>query len=467
MPTIDFTNYVSPLSWRYGTVEMKTIFSEENKYRIWRRIWVALARAQHAAGLVSSNELQDLLNHRDDLDIPRLVEIEEETRHDVVAAIREYAEKAKIGGGKIHLGATSMDVVDNADVMRINQALDLVEDKVITLLKLFVRHIDMYADLPCIGYTHLQPAEPTTVGYRLAFYAQDLFIDLEFLRFVKQVFKGKGMKGAVGTRASYAQVLRGTKITAEELDRRVAKELGIDIVEIASQVYPRKFDYLVLTAVASVASSIAKFAGDVRILQSPTIGEWSEPFGKKQVGSSAMPFKKNPVNSEKICSLARYIAQLPVVALENATLSYLERTLDDSANKRLIISEGFIALDEVLKIAEKVVSGLVINRDRIAHNLKQFAPFAATESIIIAAVKKGADRQKMHELLREISMEAWAEVSKGRENPMENLLILNSALAEYLTHKDITSCLDVSHHVGDASERARKLAKQIERIVPK
>ncbi len=444
---------------------MKRIFSEENKYKLWRTIWISLARAQHKAGLVSRAELDDLLKHQQDLDIERIVEIEEQTRHDVVSAIREYAEKAKIGGGKIHLGATSMDVVDNTDTIRMKQALAIVEQKVITLLKLFAGHITTYADVLCIGYTHLQPAEPTTVGYRLAFYAQDLLIDLEYIRYIQSVVKGKGMKGAVGTRASYTEILKGTSMKAAELDELVAGELGIETADITSQVYPRKFDYLVLSAVASIASSIAKFAGDVRILQSPTIGEWSEPFGKKQVGSSAMPFKKNPVNTEKICSLARYIAQLPAVALENATLSYLERTLDDSANKRLIISEGFIALDEILKIAEKVISGLVINRERISHNLKQFAPFAATESIIISAVKKGADRQKMHELLREISMEAWEEVSKGRENPMGNLLILNSELAEFLTQKDITASLDISRHVGDAPERAKKLIVKIEKVI--
>lgn len=467
MVTIDFSNYVSPLSWRYGTPEMKKIFSEENKYKLWRTVWVALASAQHKAGLLTREELDDLVKHQNNLDIGRIVEIEEETRHDVVAAIREYAEKAKVGGRKIHLGATSMDVVDNTDTLRIQEALELIEQKLISLLRLFAAHISSFTDVPCIGYTHIQPAEPTTVGYRLAFYAQDVLIDLEYLRYVKSVVKGKGMKGAVGTRAGYCEVLRGTKMSAEELDNLVAKDLGIEIAEITSQVYPRKYDYFVLTSIAGIASSIGKFAGDLRLLQSPAIGEWSEPFGKKQVGSSAMPFKKNPVNAEKICSLARYVAQLPAVALENATLSYLERTLDDSANKRLIISEGFIALDEILKIAEKIISGLVINKERISYNLKQFSPFAATESIIIAAVKKGADRQKMHEVLRGISMEAWAEVSQGKNNPMEQLLLLNTELAEYLTQKDITSCLDVTHHVGDAPQRAKRLVVTIEKTIRK
>ncbi len=440
---------------------MKRIFSEEHKYKLWRSVWIALAKAQHKAGLVTKAELDDLVEHEGDLDISRIVEIEEETHHDVVSGIREFAEKAKTGGGKIHLGATSMDIVDNTDAIRIKEAMLLVEEKLVALLQEFSRKIAEYARIPCIGYTHLQPAEPTTVGYRLAFYAQDLLTDLEFLRFVKSVVKGKGMKGAVGTRASYTEILMSTQVTAAQLDRIVAKDLGIEVADITSQVYPRKFDYLVLTMLAGLSSSLAKFAGDIRILQSPTIGEWSEPFGKKQVGSSAMPFKKNPVNSEKICSLARYMAQLPVVALENATLSYLERTLDDSANKRLIISEGFITVDEILKIADKLTRGLVINLDRIAHNLNQFAPFAATESLIIAAVKQGADRQEVHELLRTLSLEAWSEISVGKPNPLTHMLRENRTLQRYLSEAEIVGAMQVEKHVGDAPERALAFAERI------
>lgn len=457
----DFSTYVSPLAWRYGTPEMKRIFSEEHKYRLWRRVWVALARAQQQAGLVTQAELDDLLAHEEKLDIPRIVAIEEETRHDVVSGIREFAEKTAVGGGKIHLGATSMDVVDNTDVIRQQEALALVERKVREILDLFAAHIDRWADVPCIGYTHLQPAEPTTVGYRLAFYAQDLLLDLDFLGFVRGAVKGKGMKGAVGTRASYTQILERTGMTAEALDQAVARELGIETALITSQVYPRKYDYLTLTLLAGIASSLAKFAGDLRILQSPTIGEWAEPFGKKQVGSSAMPFKKNPVNSEKICSLARYIAHLPGVALENATLSYLERTLDDSANKRLIMSEAYIALDEILKIAGRVVAGLVFNTERITYNLHQFAPFAATESLIIAAVKRGADRQEMHELLRTLSLEAWSAVSRGQANPLPELLKADKRLRVYLQPADVDAALDVAHHVGDAPGRAKRLVALI------
>jgi adenylosuccinate lyase len=467
MNTMDFSTYISPLSWRYGSSEMKEIFSEHNKYRIWRKIWVALARAQHEAGLVTKQELEDLVRHENDFDIPEILTIEKETKHDVVAAIREFANKASIGGGKIHLGATSMDIVDNADALRIQEAISEIRNKLISLLKLFTVHIRKYAKTPCMGYTHLQPAEPTTVGYRLSMYAQDLLTDLSFLQFAQSTFKGKGMKGAVGSSASYEEVLVGSKMTAEKLDERVMDILGINASLISSQVYPRKFDYLVVSALSSIASSLAKFAGDVRILQSAGIGEWSEPFGKKQVGSSAMPFKKNPINCEKICSLARYILALPAVTLENATVNYLERTLDDSANKRIVIAEAFLALDEVLITAESIVSGLVINTQRIAFNVNQYAPFAATESILIALVKKGANRQEMHELLRNISMKSWSAVAGGKTNPMAKLLMENAVINNYLKNEEISRCLDVAHHIGNAPKRAFRLASQITKITKK
>ena len=273
------------------------------------------------------------------------------------------------------------------------------------------------------------------------------------------------MKGAVGTAASYKALLRNNKTTVAQLEKNIMKNLGLEPVLISTQVYPRQFDYMVLSVIASLASSLSKFAGDLRILQSPNIGEWSEPFGKKQVGSSAMPFKKNPINSENICSLGRYIEKLPEVALENATLSYLERTLDDSANKRLIIPEGFLAIDQILNTAEKILSGLVINERRITLNLHLYAPFAATESILMESVKNGANRQEMHEVLREISMHAWDEIQNGKQNPMHKLLMSNSTINKYLTEKEIVSLLDISNHIGDAPERSLKLVKQIQSII--
>jgi adenylosuccinate lyase len=289
-------------------------------------------------------------------------------------------------------------------------------------------------------------------------------IDFEFLQYLKTILQAKGMKGAVGTAASYTALLKNTKMKPDELEQIVMKKTGLSASLISTQVYTRKFDYLILTALNSIASSIGKFAGDLRILQSPMYGEWSEPFGKKQVGSSAMPFKKNPINSEKICSLARYILMLPNVALENATVSYLERTLDDSANKRLIIPEAFLALDEILKTVEKIIAALVVNEKRIAHNLAQYAPFAATETILMESVKKGADRQVMHETLREISMIAWAEIQEGKPNLMAELLSEDKIIKKYLTVKEITTMLNASDHIGTAPQRALTISKKIKKL---
>jgi len=444
---------------------MRTIFSEEHKYRLWRRIWVALAESQFKAGLLSKEELDDLKRNQNNLDIDAILENEKATGHDVVAAIGEFAGKAKIGAGKLHLGATSMDIVDNADAVRIKEALAVVEEKLSVVLLALCKQISKYANKVCLGYTHLQPAEPTTVGYRLSFYAQDLLTDWELLQFVKTTFKGKGIKGAVGTAASYQASLKGTNVKVSQLEASLGAKLGIDFALISSQVYPRKYDYLVLVLLNSIASSLAKFAADLRILQSPQIGEWSEPFGQKQVGSSAMPFKKNPVNAEKICSLARYVNSLPGVALENASLSYLERTLDDSANKRVIIPEAFLAVDAILETGNKIVEGLVINGAKIAFNLSQYAPFAASEGIIIEAVKKGANRQEMHEVLRQIALKAWAQLQEGKDNPMVKLLLMDKKTAKYLSNQELSKLLDVSSHIGNAPERALQLVKKIKEVV--
>ncbi len=456
----EFSNYISPFSRRYGSAEMREFFSERTKYQLWRRVWVTLAQAEHEAGLVSAEELADLIKHQDDIDIERIEAIEQDTRHDVVAGIREFAEKAKIGGPKIHLGATSMDVTDNAEAIRTKQALKLVEDRVRAVLVELVKQIDHQAGTACLGYTHLQAAEPTTIGYRLAFYASDLLNDYRQVQFARQNFKAKGMKGAIGTRASYTAILTGTKMTTAELDESVMKSLGVEAAEITTQVVSRKNDYLVLSALAGIGASLAKFAGDLRILQSAGFDEWSEPFGAKQVGSSAMPFKRNPINSEKICSLARLLIQLPVVALENASLSYLERTIDDSANRRLMIPEAFLIVDEILITATKLIKGLRFNSANIQRNLANFAPFAATESIIIEAVKKGADRQLMHETLREIAMKAW-ESEKEPGATMTRLLNQDKTIGQYLDTTRLEQLLDVSHHLGDAPERARQLAQDI------
>ncbi len=464
MPTFDFKTYISPFTWRYGSTEMRQIFSEQHKYELWRKIWVTVAQVQKNAGLVSLEELEDLQKNQNEINIERILEIEKETKHDTVAAIKEFAEKAKVGGGKIHLGLTSMDVVDNTQALQTKEALILVEKNLKEVMKLFAQKAEEFAETVCLGYTHLQPAEPTTVGYRIAFYLQDLLIDYETLQFIKSLPFGKGIKGAVGTQASFSQLYKNKNIEPLQMEKEIMQILDIRSVDISTQVYSRKIDFLVLTLLTSISSSVAKFAADLRILQSPTIGEWSEPFGTTQVGSSAMPFKKNPINSEKICSLSRMIEGYPQVALQNASHSYLERTLDDSANRRVIMPEAFLAVDEILMTAKKIISGLVINKERIAYNLSLYAPFLASESILMESSKKGADRQKMHEVLREIAMKAWAEVAQGKENSMSSMLKESPDIVKYVSKEDLEKLIDVTSHIGTAVKRAKEIANKVKQL---
>lgn len=451
----DFANYTSPFSWRYGSDKMRQIFAEKNKYKLWRRVWVVLARAQHKKGLVSKEELEDLEKNQDDIDIKRIWEIEKDTHHDVVAAIKEFSEKAKVGGGKIHLGATSMDITDNADTIRISQGLDLIEEELKNLLNLFSEKIKKYANFACMGYTHLQPAEPTTLGYRFAFYAQDLLLDLELLKFVKKNLKAKGIKGAVGTSASYVKLtdLQG----AEEMEKEIMDELGLDVVTIANQTAPRKIEFLVGSLLASIAQSLYKFAFDLRIMQSPGFGEWQESFGKSQVGSSAMPFKKNPIKSEQVCSLSRLVVSLSRVTWDNAASMLLERTLDDSANRRIVIPEIFLATDELLISAGKIIEGLIINEKRITKNLEIYWPFSVTESIILEAVKKGADRQAIHEICRDIAMKAWEQIQEGKNNPMVDLLESNEVISKYLKAGELDQLMDPKTHIGLAAKKCHEI----------
>lgn len=441
---------------------MRLIWSEETKYKTWRKIWVELARAQSEFGLVSSEELKDLEKNQDTIDIEKIWEIEKETRHDVVAAIREFAEVAKVGGGKIHAGATSMDIVDNTDTLRIKESLDIIEKNLKEILQAFSSQIEKYLDTPCMAFTHLQSAEPTTIGYRLSLYAQDLMNDLEFLHFVKSHLKAKGFKGAVGTQASYAALLGEEK--AKQMEQKVMERLGLDPVLIANQVGLRKADLFVAQLLTSIAQSLNKFAFDVRILQSAGFGEWQEPFGKSQVGSSAMPFKKNPMKSENICSLARLVESLSSNAWQNASLSLLERTLDDSGNRRVYIPEMFLAIDEMLTSATQVISGLIVHEQQVKNNLEKFGPFAATETILMESVKKGANRQEIHETLREIAIQSWNETQENKPNPMEKLLTENETIKKTLSESEIKKLLDVKTHIGTAPERAKQLVEHIKKI---
>jgi adenylosuccinate lyase len=310
-----------------------------------------------------------------------------------------------------------------------------------------------------MAFTHLQPAEPSTLGYRLALYGQDLLGDYQELTRQRSAIRGKGFKGAVGTSAAYAELIGVEKL--EAFEQKLSEKLELPFYPVAAQVYPRKQDYAVVSALAGLGASLHKFAFDVRLLQSPPLGEISEPFGEKQVGSSAMPFKRNPIRAEKINSLARYLAGLPRLAWDNAANSLLERTLDDSANRRILLPESFLTADELLRTASSILSKLHVDESAIARNMAIYGPFAATERVLMGLVKSGADRQAMHERIRTNSMQAWEVVRRGEENPLVTLMCLDGVLTEYMTEQEIRVLMDARSHVGDAPERAHRMAKII------
>ena len=453
--------YLSPLTWRYGSEAMRRVWSEVEKRRLLRRFWVALADAQREAGLVTPAQVADLRQHQDDIDIDRAAAIEREIRHDLMAEIRTYAEQCPVGGAIIHLGATSMDALDNVDALRLRAALAIVIAQLEGLLAALATRIEAEAATPAIAFTHIQPAEPTTVGYRLAQYGQDLLLDLRELRRVRTDVRGKGLKGAVGVSASYGDLLAGTGRAPHQLEAAVMARLGLEPFPVATQTYPRKQDWLVLNALAGVCASLHKFAFDLRLLQSPPFGEWSEPFGARQVGSSAMPFKRNPIIAENIDSLTRLVAALPAVAWENAALSLLERTLDDSANRRLVLPEAFLLTDEALTRAAGLVADLQIWPAAVARNLHDYGLFAATERVLMAAVRAGGDRQALHEVIRKHSLAAWAALQAGQPNPLAALLAADPAITAHVPAAELPALLDASSHVGDAAPRALALAAAI------
>nr|WP_290665972.1 adenylosuccinate lyase [Ardenticatena sp.] len=466
METFSHRTFISPFTWRYGSPEMRAIWSEVEKRRLWRRIWVALAEAQERAGLVSAEQVADLRAHMDEIDIERAHEIEADIHHDLMAEVRTFAEQCPIGGGIIHLGATSMDIEDNADALRIRRALDLIIERLRTLLATLADLIEREADHVCMGFTHLQPAEPTTVGYRLANYAQDLLADYETLQQVRASIRGKGFKGAVGTAASYAELLAGTGMTPREMERYVMQALDLEPFLIAHQTSPRRQDWVVLNALAGLAMTLYRLAFDVRLLQSPPFGEWREPFGKKQVGSSAMPFKRNPINAENIDSLTRFVAALPRVAWDNAAHSLLERTLDDSGNRRAVLPEAFLATEEALLRTHRILSRLTIDDHAVQRTLAIYGTFAASERVLMEAVRAGGDRQALHEVIREQSMVAWAAVQRGEPNPLPDLLASDPRLTALLPPETIRALLDATTHIGDAPERASELAAAIRQALP-
>jgi adenylosuccinate lyase len=459
--TFKHDTFISPMTWRYGSNEMRHIWSELHKRRQMRQVWLALATAQHDAGLVNEEQLADLRQQVNAVDIPRALEIERETRHDVMAEIRCYAEQCPVGGGIIHWGATSADVNDNVTALRLRQSLQLLLRRQEALLEVVAAKITQYADLPVMAHTHIQPAEPTTLGYRFAGYGQDLLELLFALRLLAGEIRGKGFKGAVGTQASFADMLAGAPMGPMELEQRAMEVLELPYFMVTTQTVSRQQDLQVQQLLARLAATLHKMAYDFRILQSPPFGEWAEPFGQKQVGSSAMPFKRNPINMENVCSLARLVASLTIAAWENASQAILERSLDDSANRRLFQPESLLATDEMLRRMTRVLAEMRIDQEATARNLERYGPFAATERVLMALVQGGVDRQEGHEWLRQHSVAAWQRLQESGENPLPVLLAADRQIAAVLPPAQLAALMDVSGHTGTAALRANLVADAI------
>ena len=438
---------------------MRRIWSEENKRLLWRRLWVAMAETQVDFGLVSTEQVQDLKDHANEIDIPGALQIEEKLHHDLMAEIKVYATQCKIGGGIIHLGATSMDIKDNAEVLQMKAGLELVSQQLAILLDSLAVAMDQYAALPVMAFTHLQPAEPTTLGYRLANTGQDLLSDWKSLSELRVGIKGKGFKGAVGNAASYGMLLGEDGFN--HFESTMSEKLGLPFYLAATQTYTRKQDLNVLNALASLGATLYKFALDLRLLQSEAIGEVAEPFGEEQVGSSAMPFKRNPIQLEKITSLARELSAMPAVAWNNYAHSMLERTLDDSANRRSILPESFLIIDEILESFTKIIQGLQVKTQAIDRTLANFGPFAAVERVLMALVKKGMDRQATHALLRNHSLKAWEAVQRGEKNPLIDLVGSDTAINSKISSLELDELFRVESYTGIAEKRAREIAAAI------
>lgn len=462
----DFSTYHSVFEYRYASPEMRAVWSEKNKWKKIRRIWVEVARVQNRIGLVSDEELTNLEAHQDEIDIERIFELERELGHDIVAAIAEFSEKAPIGGRVLHQGMTSEDVLSNAEILQSKEAFEIVETRLESVLGVFADRIEENKDVVCLGFTHLQAAEPTTVGYRLSRYAQDLLLDLRFLRFVKREVKGKGIKGAVGTSASFEELLEGKDISVEEHEKEIMENLGVEPVMVSDQTYPRKFNLLTAEVLANIAQSLHRFALDVQVLQSSPFDEWAEPRRRRQVGSSAMPHKRNPVNAENIDSLTEELPGVFFSTWMTAAFQTLERTLRDSANKRRYLPEAFLIIDEALTRTERVGKGLVIRESSIRRNMKQFGPFVASEILLGSLVKAGANRQEMHEVLRERSEQAIEAVRQGETNPFEANILADSRVLAYLSPKEIRESFQkVFAHIGNAPEACERLVAMLRKEI--
>ncbi len=442
-----YENYVSPFSTRYASKEMQYIFSAEKKFTTWRKLWVALARAEHKLGLpVSQEQVEELQAHVNDINFAVAEAREKEVRHDVMSHVYAYGQQCPNAAGIIHLGATSCYVGDNTDIILMREALQVVHRKLVNVIDLLGKFAEEYKALPCLAYTHLQPAQPTTVGKRATLWCNELVMDLEEVEYRIKNLKLLGSKGTTGTQASFLELFEGDEDKIKKLEQYICEEMGFDgVVPVSGQTYSRKMDSQVVCTLAGIAQSCSKFSNDLRILQN--FKEMEEPFEAHQIGSSAMPYKRNPMRSERITSLARYVMCDSLNPMFTSATQWFERTLDDSANKRISVAEGFLAVDSILNIMLNVCDGLVVYPKVIAQRLNRELPFMATENIMMQAVKKGGNRQQLHERLREHSMAAAKVVKEeGKENDLIDRIANDPAFQ--LTREEIEKVLVPENFVG-------------------
>ena len=444
--------YVSPLSERYASKEMQYIFSPDMKFRTWRRLWIALAETEKELGLnITQEQIDELKAHKDDINYDVAKERERQVRHDVMSHVYAYGVQCPKAKGIIHLGATSCYVGDNTDIIVMAEALKLVQKKLVNVIAELSKFADKYKEQPTLAFTHFQPAQPTTVGKRATLWTQEFLMDLEDLEYVMGTLKLLGSKGTTGTQASFLELFEGDQETIDKIDPMIAEKMGFkNCYPVSGQTYSRKVDTRVLNILAGIAASAHKMSNDIRLLQH--LKEVEEPFEKSQIGSSAMAYKRNPMRSERIASLSRYVLVDALNPAITSATQWFERTLDDSANKRLSIPEGFLAIDGILDLCLNVVDGLVVYPKVIEKHMMAELPFMATENIMMDAVKAGGDRQELHERIRELSMEAGRTVKvEGKDNDLLERIAADPAFN--LTIEELRKSMEPSRYVGRAKEQ--------------
>ena len=452
--------YVSPLSERYACKEMQYIFSPDMKFRTWRRLWIALAETEKELGLnITQEQIDELKAHKDDINYDVAKERERQVRHDVMSHVYAYGVQCPKAKGIIHLGATSCYVGDNTDIIVMAEALRLVQKKLVNVIAELSKFADKYKDQPTLAFTHFQPAQPTTVGKRATLWTQEFMMDLEDLEYVLGSLKLLGSKGTTGTQASFLELFDGDQETIDKIDPMIAEKMGFrQCYPVSGQTYSRKVDTRVLNILAGIAASAHKMSNDIRLLQH--LKEVEEPFEKSQIGSSAMAYKRNPMRSERIASLSRYVMIDALNPAITSATQWFERTLDDSANKRLSVPEGFLAIDGILDLCLNVVDGLVVYPKVIEKHMLAELPFMATENIMMDAVKAGGDRQELHERIRELSMEAGRTVKvEGKDNNLLDLIAADPAFN--LTIEELRKSMDPSKYVGRAKEQTTAFIEKV------